>query len=103
MDVCNRYQLFREIASQTSPIDLDYVPEPRETTETTTMMMDDSLGKGNNTSDSSATEEISPLSLRHLLRCLLDINPATRLSAKDAIEHPSLRALQLGGVLAMMQ
>ncbi|PWV18253.1 putative protein kinase [Trypanosoma cruzi] len=97
MDVCNRYQLFREIASQTSPIDLDYVPEPRETTETTTMMMDDSLGKGNNTSDSSATEEISPLSLRHLLRCLLDINPATRLSAKDAIEHPSLRALQLGG------
>ncbi|RNF07739.1 putative protein kinase [Trypanosoma rangeli] len=98
-DTRNKYQLYREIASQESQINLDHVPEPRESTAMTTppTTVEDPLVKTNMKPEHSTVEGVSPSSLRHLLSSLLNIDPAVRLSAKEAIEHPSIRALSLGG------
>ncbi|RNF12383.1 putative protein kinase [Trypanosoma conorhini] len=95
-DVRNKYQFYREVAAQTSPINLDHVPEPSEAAAATATS-EDPLVHANLKPEDGTVKGASPSSLRHLLGCLLEIDPVVRLSAKEATEHPSLRALSLGG------
>ncbi|ORC79532.1 putative protein kinase [Trypanosoma theileri] len=92
----SKYQLYRRIAAQSAAMDLSHVPEPC-----------DSEVKGENQSYHTNGMPVSPRtrssapfppsSLRHLLSQLLDVNPNRRLSAEEAIQHPSLQLLHTTG------
>ncbi|ESL06964.1 protein kinase [Trypanosoma rangeli SC58] len=60
-DTRNKYQLYREIASQESQINLDHVPEPRESAAMTTpTTMEDPLVKTNVKPEHSTVEGFHP-------------------------------------------
>ncbi|KAH9598790.1 Protein kinase domain [Trypanosoma melophagium] len=89
----SKYQLYRRIAAQSTAMDLSDVPEPRESEKCEEDEGRNETNNGISTGKKTLSTPFSTSSIRHLLSRLLDVNPNTRISAEEAIQHPSLQLL----------
>lgn len=80
----NRYQLYREIASQVEVVNLDDIPD----LIAPDMYGGDGDGAGGVTATTAA--DYAEKSVRHLLRRLLELDPMRRITAAEALQHPWL-------------
>ncbi|CAJ1005403.1 putative Protein tyrosine kinase/Protein kinase domain containing protein [Leishmania naiffi] len=95
--VLTRYQLYREIAQQTTPVNLSDLPDMVPPDVCDDMLLPDTPTL--NTVEASegdpehekAMLPYPPNSVRHLLARLLDLDPLRRLTAEQALRHPWLR------------
>ncbi|CAC9439038.1 protein_kinase_-_putative [Leishmania infantum] len=95
--VVTRYQLYREIAQQTTPVDLGGLPDMVAPDVGNDVLLSSSpmLAKGEaphgDSVDDAATSSYPPNGVRHLLAGLLELDPLRRLTAEQALRHPWLR------------
>ncbi|KPA73607.1 putative protein kinase [Leptomonas pyrrhocoris] len=97
--VTTRYQLYREIASRTAPVELRGLPDMIPPDVGGGDDADGGAGTaaaddGNNDSESNkpSSAALYPSnSVRHLLAGLLELDPRRRLTAEQALRHPWLR------------
>nr|CCC51279.1 putative protein kinase [Trypanosoma vivax Y486] len=94
----NQYQLYRIIASQVTPLDLRHVQEPIEIEADceNTRKFCTVKERAGSFPKSPPTNSSYSFSFLNLLHALLDIDPNTRLTAEEAVKHPSLQ-LVAGG------
>ncbi|CAJ1015873.1 Protein tyrosine kinase/Protein kinase domain containing protein, putative [Leishmania lindenbergi] len=95
--VVTRYQLYREIAQQTTPVNLSDLPDMVPPDVCDDMLLPDTptLNTVEASEGDSEREKAMlpypPNSVRHLLARLLDLDPLRRLTAEQALRHPWLR------------
>ncbi|CAG9567260.1 putative protein kinase [Leishmania major strain Friedlin] len=95
--VVTRYQLYREIAQQTMPVDLGDLPDMVAPDAGNGVLLPSSpmLTKGEtphgDSVNDAATPSYPPNGVRHLLAGLLELDPLRRLTAEQALRHPWLR------------
>lgn len=95
--VVTRYQLYREIAQQTTPVDLSDLPDMVAPDVGNDVLLPSSLTLSKDKTphgdsvDDAATSLYPPNGVRHLLAGLLELDPLRRLTAEQALRHPWLR------------
>jgi serine/threonine protein kinase len=92
--IITRYQLYREVAAQTSPVDLSGLPDmipPDLGEEAAAALVAEDDGESGTIGGASQTWPYPKNSVRHLLAGLLELDPQRRLTAEQALRHPWLR------------
>ncbi|CBH15336.1 protein kinase, putative [Trypanosoma brucei gambiense DAL972] len=89
----NVYQLYRIIAERNTPVSLSHINIPAETEDELISRLTESENISFRATGGLRRPTAFPhTSLLHLAAGLLDVNPATRLTAEEAVRHPSLQA-----------